>query len=59
MKKQVGNEEFRKAFKRHAHQDDWGVYCVYDYSAWRIWKAAIRLERKRLQNKPSESGTGQ
>lgn len=49
MKKPVGNPEFRKVFKRHAHKDDWGVDCVYDYSAWRIWKAAIRCERKRLQ----------
>jgi hypothetical protein len=43
-----GNAAFRKVFARHSHPDDWGVQCVYDYSAWRIWKAAIRYERKRL-----------
>lgn len=51
MKKPVGNDAFRKAFKRHAHKDDWNVDCVYDYSAWRIWQAAIRFERKRAAAK--------
>jgi hypothetical protein len=43
-----GNAAFRKVFERHSHPDDWGVQCVYDYAAWRIWKAAIRHERKRI-----------
>ncbi len=42
-----GNKEFRKVFEMHCHRDDWGVECVYDYSAWRIWQAAIRYDRKR------------
>jgi hypothetical protein len=42
-----GNAAFRKVFEREAHRDDFGVECVYDYAAWRIWQAAIRYERKR------------
>jgi hypothetical protein len=45
----VGTKEFRKLFEKNAHPDDWGVAVVYDYAAWRIWKAATRCERKRLQ----------
>lgn len=53
-KKLVGNAAFRKTFGRHAHRDDWGVQCIYEYSAWRIWKAAIRAERKRLATSRAE-----
>lgn len=42
---EIGNKQFRKVFKRHAHKDDWGIGCVYEYSAWKIWKAAIKFER--------------
>lgn len=48
--KPVGNAAFRKAFDRVSHSDDWGVPCVYDYGAWRVWQAAIRHERKRRES---------
>lgn len=43
----VGNATFRKVFEKNSHPDDWGVPCMYDYAAWRIWKAAVRFERCR------------
>jgi hypothetical protein len=40
-----GPEWFRKIFEKAAHNDDWGVPCVYDYAAWKICKAAMRRQR--------------
>lgn len=55
IEKPVGTKEFRKAFERVAMRDDWGCLYTYDFSAWKIWQAAIRHERKRLSAKPGDS----
>jgi len=43
-----GPEWFQKMFAKASLQDDWGVPSVDGYAAWRLAKAAIRHERKRL-----------
>lgn len=45
--KPIGNATFLKVFEKNSHPDDWGVPCMYDYAAWRVWKAAVRFERRR------------
>lgn len=40
-----GPKWFQDAFKKAAHNDDWGVACVYDYAAWRLVKAAMRRQK--------------
>lgn len=47
----IGNAEFRKHWKRLAggNLDSWGCEYLYEFMAWRLWKAAIR-EQKRADN---------
>ena len=35
---------FQKAFAKASHKDDWGVPSVYEATAWRLVRAAMRRQ---------------
>lgn len=55
-KKLPGSRQaFTDAWNRIAlSRDTWGVKYVYDFSAHKIWDAAIRWERKRAAQQHNE-----
>ena len=47
-KRQIGNPEFRREWKRIVgdQRDSWGVEYMYNFMGWRLWKAAIRAQKR-------------
>ena len=44
--RQLGTVRFRKLLERLADIDEWGVKCVYDYDAWKIYRAGYRAGKR-------------